>query len=157
MSSLLARKRTTILALSLALIAFYLPPTTHQLRVFGILSRPSDALGNTHAHAYRQGESTAEVKLVPGTTYCEDLHLHERSGLLVTACEGEQQDRRGWFPPLGVFDRPPVRGGPRGSIVVVDPQVRSLPSPFSSPLYPPVNPSFLRSDTNDHGACSLAG
>ncbi|KAJ9093526.1 hypothetical protein QFC21_006360 [Naganishia friedmannii] len=120
MSSLLARKRVTILALSLALISFYLPPVTHQLRVFGILSRPSDSLGNTRAHLVEKGEGG--VKRIPGTTYCEDLHLHEGSGWLVTACEGTEQDRRGWFPPLGVFDRPPVRGGPRGSVVVVDPK-----------------------------------
>ncbi|KAJ9112509.1 hypothetical protein QFC22_006258 [Naganishia vaughanmartiniae] len=116
MPSLLARKRITVLALSLALIAFYLPPITHQLRVFGILSRPSDSLGNTHSL------SSANVRIIRGTEYCEDLHLHGGSGLLVTACEGEQEDRRGWFPPLGIFDRPPVRGGPRGSLVVVDPQ-----------------------------------
>ncbi|KAL5606457.1 hypothetical protein BROUX41_002868 [Berkeleyomyces rouxiae] len=58
---------------------------------------------------------------IPDTIQCEDLHYHERSGLIFTACEDNRQTRLSWFPPLGIFDDPVLGQESQGSIHIVNP------------------------------------
>jgi hypothetical protein len=60
---------------------------------------------------------------IPNTTFCEDLHYHEGSGLLFTACEASESARYSWFPPLGNFDDPSVAYSTQGRLQVIDPSV----------------------------------
>lgn len=111
-------KLRLFLTAAVTLSSLYGPPIHQQLRVLGILSRDEPA-GNVHG-------VDGQIRLIPGTIQCEDLHHHERSGLLFTACEGEGSARLGWFPPTGLFDDPhsvPTEAGKRGELVVVDPKV----------------------------------
>ncbi|KAI5450293.1 hypothetical protein NCC49_003204 [Naganishia albida] len=110
-------KLRLFLTAAVTLSSLYGPPIHQQLRVLGILSRDEPA-GNVHG-------VDGQIRLIPGTIQCEDLHHHERSGLLFTACEGEGSARLGWFPPTGLFDDPhsvPTEAGKRGELVVVDPK-----------------------------------
>ena len=100
-----------------ALFAFAYQPTSHRLLTLGLL-RPYSTIRNTHG--------LTPPLLIPHTKHCEDLHLEVGSGLIFTACEGEGGDREGWFPPMGVFDRPPgkgVTGEQTGGLFVIDPKV----------------------------------
>ncbi|KID60501.1 Serum paraoxonase/arylesterase 2 [Metarhizium brunneum] len=58
---------------------------------------------------------------IPDTVHCEDLHYHEPSRLIFTACEGVEATRYAWFPALGHFDDPNVGLKAQGSIEVIDP------------------------------------
>ena len=111
-----------LLLLIAALFAYAYQPTSHRLLTLGIL-RPSSSIQNNH------GGLHLPPTLIPNTKHCEDLHHDPLSGLLFTACEGEGSDREGWFPPMGVFDRPPgeeVEGEKTGGLFVIDPKVRPL-------------------------------
>lgn len=60
---------------------------------------------------------------IADTTHCEDLHYHEPSGLIFTACEDAKDTRYAWFPPLAFLDNAPKVMETRGSIRVIDPKV----------------------------------
>lgn len=79
-------------------------------------SRPRDEIVNVH------GEQLVKI---PNTSHCEDLHYHEPSNKLITACQNTKAPnaRRGWFPPLGLFDV--KHSKVQGSLVVIDPTVGS--------------------------------
>ena len=75
---------------TLALLASILyEPITRRMEVFGI-NRPLHKIHNIH------GE---DLKIIPDTIYCEDLHYHEPSGLLFGAAETDKVARKKWFPP----------------------------------------------------------
>ena len=95
--------RTTrfILALIALVGALYGPPVYNRLSVLGVFPT-SIPLSTTTAES--------SVRTIPGTTQCEDVHHHVRSGLLFTACQGEEQTRLDWFPPLGHFEGPDLTG-----------------------------------------------
>ena len=78
--------------------------------VFGITRKPV-------ASALR------EVRKIPHTKHCEDVHLHAASNLLFTACEGHDSQRFAWFPPLANFGDPTAALKVQGSIKVIDPSV----------------------------------
>jgi hypothetical protein len=61
---------------------------------------------------------------IDGTMHCEDLHYYAPSNQLFTACEGSEETRYSWFPPLANFDNPSATQEARGSIHVIDPTVR---------------------------------
>ena len=67
--------------------------------------------------------SENDLITIPDTTFCEDLHYHEGSRLLFTACEASDSARYSWFPPLGNFDDPTVAYSSQGRIQVIDPSV----------------------------------
>ncbi|KAL7806769.1 hypothetical protein V8C26DRAFT_336272 [Trichoderma gracile] len=58
---------------------------------------------------------------INGTINCEDLHLHEPSGLIFTACEDDVASRRKWFPPIEHFANPSTERM-RGKLEVIDPK-----------------------------------
>jgi len=87
-------------------------PITSRREVLGY-TRPLDKIHNIH------GE---ELKIIPDTTQCEDLHLYKPSNTLFTACQvGSPEYRHKWFPPLTVFDDP--KAAREGSIYTVNPNV----------------------------------
>ncbi|KHN94092.1 serum paraoxonase/arylesterase family protein [Metarhizium album ARSEF 1941] len=57
---------------------------------------------------------------IPDTVHCEDLHYHEPSNLLFTACEDTEDTRYAWFPPLAHLDDPNVGLKAQGSIKIID-------------------------------------
>ncbi|POR39519.1 Serum paraoxonase/arylesterase 1 [Tolypocladium paradoxum] len=59
--------------------------------------------------------------IVERTTHCEDLHYHEPSNLLFTACEDTESTRYSWFPALAIFDSPSGAANAQGSIKIIDP------------------------------------
>lgn len=85
--------------------------------------------------AFRQAESTelaaGEFVVIDGTTHCEDLHLHESTGLIFTACEGFKGSRLKWFPPIDHFSEPSNPGLDKGNLQVIDPKVRVMAKPLS--------------------------
>lgn len=58
------------------------------------------------------------------TVHCEDLHYHESSNLLFTACEGTEHTRQAWFPALGLLGNPTTGLRAQGALEVIDPHVR---------------------------------
>lgn len=74
----------------------------------------------------RPVESTPAADLVTleNTVHCEDLHYHEPSELLFTACKDDETVRHAWFPPLAILDDPVAASKARGSIKVIGPRVR---------------------------------
>ncbi|RCI12336.1 hypothetical protein L249_1108 [Ophiocordyceps polyrhachis-furcata BCC 54312] len=68
------------------------------------------------------GHTAVDVIAIPNTLHCEDLHYHEPSGQIFTACEDDEKTRYSWFPPLANFDDPTVGSRARGSFKVINPK-----------------------------------
>lgn len=98
------------LALLAALVATLYGPVSRELTVLGVW-RKADQIGAKHL-----------FQEIPDTVHCEDLHYHEASGQIFTACEDSMQTRFKWFPPLGNMQGPATS---TGSIHVIDPKVRA--------------------------------
>jgi hypothetical protein len=81
-----------ILAVLATVAGLLYNPIALRAKVLGA-TRPLSGFKNIH------GE---ELRVIPNTLICEDLHLHKESGLLYTACEGSYEDRFKWFPPYVV-------------------------------------------------------
>ncbi len=107
-----------------ALVAYLLGPTARQTAVvLGFFRSP--------ANTVLAADQTLSV--LEGTTHCEDLHYHQASGLLFTACEDDAAKRHRWFPPLAHFDDPDIlTSTARGSLRVIDPEVSDGQSPHAS-------------------------
>ncbi|KAL4894318.1 hypothetical protein BDV59DRAFT_192656 [Aspergillus ambiguus] len=96
------------LALLAVLVATLYGPVSRGLTVLGVW-RPSNL---TVAQQ-------VPFQKVADTIHCEDLHYHEPSGLIFTACEDSVETRFKWFPPLGNVDGPATT---TGSIHVIQPE-----------------------------------
>ncbi|OAA35510.1 serum paraoxonase/arylesterase family protein [Metarhizium rileyi] len=75
----------------------------------------------------RKQKSTAirdpnDFRIIPDTVHCEDIHYHEPSNLLFTACEGTESTRYAWFPGLGHLEDPEAALKAQGSIEIIDPR-----------------------------------
>ncbi|RDA87798.1 hypothetical protein CP532_2458 [Ophiocordyceps camponoti-leonardi (nom. inval.)] len=102
---------TPLAVLLIAVSASYLYGAAiyRTLVVFGVFRTP--------------GHSPAvDVTAIPNTLHCEDLHYHESSGQIFTACEDDEKTRYSWFPPLANFDDPTVGSQARGSLKVINPK-----------------------------------
>lgn len=82
------------------------------LRVLGVFRTPANTVV----------ADPADFVVIDDTTHCEDLHHHEASNLLFTACEGSQETRYAWFPPLAIRKDPGATTTARGSLHVIDPK-----------------------------------
>jgi len=93
------KSRSGLPSLALVVVVFVLTsfvallysPVKLRLDVLGVTRRLS-SIKNIHGH---------ELKRIPGTRMCEDIHLHRGSSqsVIIAACEGEGNDGRwGWFP-----------------------------------------------------------
>ncbi|KAG6026479.1 hypothetical protein E4U19_002568 [Claviceps sp. Clav32 group G5] len=60
------------------------------------------------------------------TVHCEDLHYHESSDLLFTACEGTEHTRQAWFPALGLLGDPTTGLRAQGALEVIDPHTMKV-------------------------------
>ncbi|KAI1451387.1 calcium-dependent phosphotriesterase [Annulohypoxylon moriforme] len=58
--------------------------------------------------------------VIEDTVACEDLHYHEPSGMLYSACMGDMEKASGWFPGSGTLDHP--ENPSFGTLVVIDPK-----------------------------------
>ena len=83
---------TVLLAALVSLAAVLYNPIALRVKVLGV-SRGFGTIANIH------GE---ELRVIPDTLYCEDLHHHLPSGLLFGASEDNADDRWKWFPPYVV-------------------------------------------------------
>ncbi|MCJ1401531.1 hypothetical protein MMC11_004746 [Xylographa trunciseda] len=117
---------TPILAVLALVTAVLYNPITLRIQVLGI-SRSFGTIENIH------GE---DLRVIPDTLYCEDLHHHLPSGLLFGASEDNSENRWKWFPPITIFSDPTALG--HGTIVVIDPKtftttrltLPNFPGPF---------------------------
>ncbi|KAK6825312.1 hypothetical protein PG987_012806 [Apiospora arundinis] len=100
--------------ISVFLAYLYGTQVYRQLTIVGVFRTPA----NTHVSA----DDT--VVVIEGTKHCEDLHWHDPSQLLFTACEGPQTTRWSWWPPLANHDDPTALQNARGSLVVIDPKTQ---------------------------------
>ncbi|KAH6606107.1 serum paraoxonase arylesterase family [Trichoderma cornu-damae] len=75
--------------------------------------------------AFRKPERTevapGDYVTIDNTLHCEDMHYHELSGLIFTACEDYKGSRLTWFPPLGHFGDPST-AKMKGRLQVIDPK-----------------------------------
>ncbi|MCJ1309891.1 hypothetical protein MMC25_003552 [Agyrium rufum] len=105
--------RIAVAALCVGAAVLYNPIAT-RLQVLGVTRN----IYNVHGTGLR---------IIPDSAHCEDLHRHERSGLLFAACEPDDKQREQWFPPsdcrvhsMEYFAEPTkIR---QGSFMVIDPQ-----------------------------------
>lgn len=112
---------TVTAAVLAVLIAFGYAPIQRELTVLGAFRTPSPP-------ATPQALGLVKIQ---DTVHCEDLHHYRRANKLFTACEDDASTRFRWFPPLGNFKAVPGVGQ-RGSIHVVDPEVRREKEPCLS-------------------------
>ncbi|KAG5922087.1 hypothetical protein E4U42_005605 [Claviceps africana] len=103
--------RLLALVAAAAALLLYKAELSRAYIVFG-LGRPSAKTIVTNPH---------DLLLIPDTVHCEDLHYHEPSNLLFTACEGTEHTRMVWFPPLAMFDDPAAALRAQGALEVIDP------------------------------------
>ena len=84
-------------------------------------------LGFTRSQASIQNIHGEELKVIPNTVQCEDLHHHLPSGLLFAGCQGRSAERFLWFPasPQGNFRDPKAAAASQGGLFVIDPKVRA--------------------------------
>ncbi|KAI1141844.1 calcium-dependent phosphotriesterase [Hypoxylon sp. FL0543] len=99
---------TTVLVGVLSALLY--APVKREATVIGLF-RPLSSWQNIHG---------IENRVIPDTVACEDLHYHEPSGLLYSACAGDLEKAAGWFPGAGSLDYPEKPG--YGTLVVIDPK-----------------------------------
>ncbi|KAM0248118.1 hypothetical protein ACHAQJ_009588 [Trichoderma viride] len=77
------------------------------------------------AGIFRKPERTelapGDYVVIDNTLHCEDMHYHEPSGLIFTACEDFKGSRLKWFPPIGHFGDPST-SRMKGRLQVIDPK-----------------------------------
>ncbi|CAM1506050.1 Fc.00g056910.m01.CDS01 [Cosmosporella sp. VM-42] len=113
--------RLSLAILLVSVVGAYLSVRTlrRTIVVAGLFRTPANSVPNP----------SPDVVTIEGTTHCEDLHYHEASKLLFTACEESEVTRYSWFPPLGNFDDSLTVLRSQGSIKIISPttlQVRRL-------------------------------
>ncbi|KAK2616740.1 hypothetical protein QQS21_000352 [Conoideocrella luteorostrata] len=86
------------------------------------LSRAPFVLGVGRQKASTPVSNPNDFHTIADTVHCEDIHYHEPSNLLFTACEGTESTRYGWFPGLGHLDDPTVALKAQGVLEVIDPR-----------------------------------
>ncbi|XP_044714418.1 arylesterase domain-containing protein [Hirsutella rhossiliensis] len=79
-------------------------------------------LGVFRTPASQDSIQPKDVSIIGNTLHCEDLHYHEASKLLFTACEDVESTRYSWFPPLANFNNPTAASKARGNIRIIDPR-----------------------------------
>ncbi|KAM4057363.1 hypothetical protein HRG_014398 [Hirsutella rhossiliensis] len=86
------------------------------------LRRMTLVLGVFRTPASQDSIQPKDVSIIGNTLHCEDLHYHEASKLLFTACEDVESTRYSWFPPLANFNNPTAASKARGNIRIIDPR-----------------------------------
>ncbi|KAI2626995.1 calcium-dependent phosphotriesterase [Hypomontagnella submonticulosa] len=92
------------------LSALLYTPVKRGVVVLGFL-RPIESWQNVHG---------IENRVIEDTVACEDLHYHEPSGMLYSACGGDLEKAATWFPGAGSLGHPENAG--YGSLVLINPK-----------------------------------
>lgn len=66
----------------------------------------------------------ADLLHIKDTIFCEDIHYYAPANTLFTACEDSTAIRPKWWPPLVHYEDPTFGWQGKGSIHVIDPEVR---------------------------------
>ncbi|KAG6002147.1 hypothetical protein E4U43_001162 [Claviceps pusilla] len=101
-----------VLVIGVVAILLYLAELPRASIVLGLWRQPAKSLV-TDPHDFH---------IIPDTVHCEDLHYHEPSNLLFTACEGTEHTRQAWFPALTVLGDPTTGLKAQGALEVIDPR-----------------------------------
>ncbi|RAL06885.1 serum paraoxonase/arylesterase family protein [Aspergillus homomorphus CBS 101889] len=102
-------KSSLNLAIFVLVVAYLYGPVCHWLTVLGVFRAAADVV-------------TAEaqkIHKIEDTMQCEDMHYHQPSGYIFTACEDSFLPRFKWFPPLGNLEGPAPS---TGSFHLIDPK-----------------------------------
>lgn len=105
-----------VLVIGVVAVLLYLAELPRASIVLGLWRQPAKTIV-TDPHDFH---------LIPDTVHCEDLHYHEPSNLLFTACEGTEHTRQAWFPALAVLGDPTTGLKAQGALEVIDPRVSVL-------------------------------
>lgn len=97
-----------VIAVTLGISALLFSPIHQRLTTFGAIR---GHIENDHG--------VEGLRVIPGTTMCEDLHLEKTTNQLFAACQQDPEQRAKWFPPLEDFQDHTATGG--GAIVRIDP------------------------------------
>jgi hypothetical protein len=108
----MARRSPPVLVGFFSILFAYLygPEVYRQLSIFGFFREPFSTVLT----------SEADLVVIQGTKHCEDLHYHEPSNNLFTACEDSDKTRWAWFPPLTTYEDATVLADNHGGIFVID-------------------------------------
>ncbi|KAG5979660.1 hypothetical protein E4U55_004914 [Claviceps digitariae] len=110
-SSRLSSSNLFVLLAAAVAVLFYAADLPRASIVLGLWRQPAKTIV-TNPHDFHT---------IPDTVHCEDLHYHEPSNLLFTACEGTEHTRQAWFPPGSVLDDPTAGLRAQGVLEVIDP------------------------------------
>ncbi|RFU73114.1 serum paraoxonase arylesterase family [Trichoderma arundinaceum] len=117
-------RRLSIAIVLLAVLLGYVYNNSHVQRIIyvsGIFRKPE-----------RTEVAPEDYVVIDNTLHCEDMHYHEPSGLIFTACEDHKGSRLRWFPPLGHFADPQT-ARMKGKLQIIDPKILELEG-FSGPF-----------------------
>ncbi|MCJ1435831.1 hypothetical protein MMC27_005207 [Xylographa pallens] len=120
--------------------AFFVALAAFTALLYNPIKLRAVVLGFTRSQASIQNIHGEDLKVIPNTVQCEDLHHHLPSGLLFAACQGRSAERFAWFPAstLGNFRDPNAAADSQGGLFVIDPKTftssRLTLEGFSSPL-----------------------
>ncbi|KAI1373541.1 calcium-dependent phosphotriesterase [Hypoxylon crocopeplum] len=103
---------TTVVIGALSMLLY--APLKREATVLGLL-RPLGSWENLHG---------IENRVIQDTVGCEDLHYHETSGMLYSACGGDIEKIAGWYPGAGSLGHPENPGN--GGLVLIDPKTMKL-------------------------------
>ncbi|ORY55247.1 serum paraoxonase/arylesterase family protein [Pseudomassariella vexata] len=110
MATSLAAKASVVALVSIVLSFLFGPEVHRTVTVMGVFRTPaSTVLASTH-----------DIVSIEGTTYCEDLHYHDPSHSLFTACQGSNLTTHSWWPPVAIFDDVTAVQHARGALYVID-------------------------------------
>ncbi|KAH7113952.1 hypothetical protein B0J13DRAFT_573982 [Dactylonectria estremocensis] len=97
------------LVVPICIASLYGPLAYRHLTVLGVLRRMKQTpLANP-----------GDIAIIQDTIHCEDLHYHQLSQSIFTACEDTVTTRFSWFPPVAVLDDPAIVDETQGSIHVI--------------------------------------
>ncbi|KAI5302998.1 hypothetical protein KEM56_000135 [Ascosphaera pollenicola] len=100
-----------ILTIAAILIALIAQPLYERIVVLGFFRTPVPT---------EIKDPETDVKKIPNTAFCEDVHYYHPGDVLFTSCEDDADVRFSWFPP-GVNFNEPAKAG-MGSLKVIDPK-----------------------------------
>lgn len=95
-----------------AIISYLAQSAFHRGKTLGAVRLALGTQANFHP-------SAEDVKIIPDTINCEDLHVH--NGLIFAACQEKDGTRKGWFPALHNFNDPSQ--AVYGNLRIIDPEV----------------------------------
>ncbi|MCJ1289943.1 hypothetical protein MMC34_001477 [Xylographa carneopallida] len=120
--------------------AFFVALATLIALLYNPIKLRAVVLGYTRSQASIENIHGADLRVIPNTVQCEDLHHHLPSGLLFAACQGRSAERFLWFPasPQGNFRDPKAAADSQGGLFVIDPKtftssrltLEGFPGPF---------------------------